>query len=168
MASPRTLFRKIWDSRAVSQLPGAPAILYIDPQLIHEASLPETFTGPASGGPKCGGPTGPSLPRATASRRAGRCPTSSTSGSTGEPKGVMHSFRTMWSAFAFAEVTGLTSSDRLISYLPLAHVAERAVLETTHFRTGCQVFFVESLDTFLADVRRARPTSFGSVPPGPG
>jgi long-chain acyl-CoA synthetase len=87
-----------------------------------------------------------------------------TSGSTGEPKGVMHSFRTMCAAFAFADVTGLTSSDRVISYLPLAHVAERAVLETTHFLTGCQVYFVESLDTFLADVRRARPTVFGSVP----
>ena len=87
-----------------------------------------------------------------------------TSGSTGEPKGVMHSFRTMCAAFAFADVTGLSSSDRVISYLPLAHVAERAVLETTHFLVGCQVFFVESLDTFLADVRRARPTVFGSVP----
>lgn len=87
-----------------------------------------------------------------------------TSGSTGEPKGVMHSFRTMSAAFVFAEVIGLSAEDRLISYLPLAHVAERAVLETTHFRVGYQVFFAESLDTFLDDVKRARPTAFGSVP----
>lgn len=87
-----------------------------------------------------------------------------TSGSTGEPKGVMHSFRTMCAAFVFADVMGLASSDRLISYLPLAHVAERALLEVTHFLVGYQVFFAESVDTFLADVRRARPTVFGSVP----
>lgn len=87
-----------------------------------------------------------------------------TSGSTGEAKGVMHSFRTMCAAYAYADVFGLTAEDRLISYLPLAHVAERAILETTMCRVGYQVFFAESLDTFLADLRRAKPTVFGSVP----
>ena len=87
-----------------------------------------------------------------------------TSGSTGEPKGVMHSFRTMCAAWKFADVAGMSADDRMISYLPLAHVAERALLETTNFKYGYHVFFAESLDTFVADVQRAQPTVFGSVP----
>lgn len=87
-----------------------------------------------------------------------------TSGSTGTPKGVMHSFRTMDHSRAICEIAGITASDRFISYLPLAHVAERALLEATCFITGFSVWFVEKLDTFIQDVQRARPTVFGSVP----
>ena len=51
----------------------------------------------------------------------------------------------------------------MISYLPLAHVAARARLQTTNFITGYRVFFAESLETFIQHVQRARPTVFGSV-----
>ncbi len=87
-----------------------------------------------------------------------------TSGSTGEPKGVMHSFKTMASGFVFCDLAKMTPADRLLSYLPLSHVAERAVLETTNFKVGYQVFFAEGLETFLQDLARARPTLFGTVP----
>lgn len=87
-----------------------------------------------------------------------------TSGSTGVPKGVMHSFRTMSGASLFTEELGMRSTDRVLSYLPLAHAFERAVIETTTFIVGFHVFFAESLDTFVADLRRARPTVFVSVP----
>ena len=87
-----------------------------------------------------------------------------TSGSTGEPKGALHSFRTMAAARVFADTIPLRPDDRMISYLPLAHVAERACLETTNFLIGYHVYFAESLDTFVNDLRRARPTVFGSVP----
>lgn len=87
-----------------------------------------------------------------------------TSGSTGKPKGVMHTFRTMNATGVYVDVFGITGEERAISYLPLAHVAERALLETINFRVGFHVFFAESLDTFIDDVRRARPTFFGSVP----
>jgi long-chain acyl-CoA synthetase len=87
-----------------------------------------------------------------------------TSGSTGTPKGVMHSFRTMDHSRSVCELAGMHRDDRFVSYLPLSHVAERALLETTTFLIGYSVWFVEKLDTFIADVQRARPTIFGSVP----
>lgn len=87
-----------------------------------------------------------------------------TSGSTGEPKGAMHSFRSMCAAGALTDAFGLTPEDRMLSYLPLAHVAERACMETPNFKVGFRVFFAESLETFPTDLRRARPTIFGSVP----
>ena len=54
--------------------------------------------------------------------------------------------------------------DRMLSYLPLAHVVERVLVEHGWLRTGMQVYFAETLDTFTADVQRARPTVFFSVP----
>jgi 3-isopropylmalate/(R)-2-methylmalate dehydratase large subunit len=42
--TPRTLFEKIWDAHVVSQAEGAPAILYIDLQLVHEVTSPQAFT----------------------------------------------------------------------------------------------------------------------------
>lgn len=87
-----------------------------------------------------------------------------TSGSTGVPKGVMHSFRTMCSALAFAEVIGMSNKDRMLSYLPLAHAYERAVVETPAMKTGMHIYFAEKLDTFVLDLQRARPTIFLSVP----
>jgi long-subunit acyl-CoA synthetase (AMP-forming) len=54
--------------------------------------------------------------------------------------------------------------DRILSYLPLAHVAERLIVENQSTYFGFQVFFSESLATFVDDLRRARPTVFFSVP----
>ena len=88
-----------------------------------------------------------------------------TSGTTGVPKGVMHSFATFaWAIASGLKRVPLDSSARLLSYLPLAHVAERALIEHALLATGMHVFFAESLDTFTADLQRARPTVFFSVP----
>jgi long-chain acyl-CoA synthetase len=88
-----------------------------------------------------------------------------TSGTTGAPKGVMHSFE----AFAWAVQSGLkriplNGSTRMLSYLPLSHVVERALVEHGQLATGMHVYFAESLSTFTTDMRRARPTVFFSVP----
>ncbi|MGI8770734.1 MAG: AMP-binding protein [Acidobacteriaceae bacterium] len=88
-----------------------------------------------------------------------------TSGTTGTPKGVMHPFRT----FAhmgrdIAQLGGFTSEERIFSYLPLAHIAERGIVEALGLHVGFQVFFGDSLETFVADLQRARPTLFFSVP----
>jgi len=88
-----------------------------------------------------------------------------TSGTTGMPKGVMHSFGNIgWSAGPPEARGSLTPEDRMLSYLPLAHVAERWLVEANSIRAGFRVYFAESLDTFAADLRRARPTYFISVP----
>ncbi len=88
-----------------------------------------------------------------------------TSGSTGHPKGVMLSFgQMMASARGVTAMMSISDADRMLSYLPLAHVYERWMVETVSLLTGMQVFFGESLATFAADRRRARPTIFVSVP----
>jgi long-chain acyl-CoA synthetase len=88
-----------------------------------------------------------------------------TSGTTGMPKGVMHSFETMANA-SQSGLKRITASvdDRVLSYLPLAHVAERNAIENFSLQCGNRIFFAESLDTFAQDLRRARPTLFFSVP----
>jgi long-subunit acyl-CoA synthetase (AMP-forming) len=52
----------------------------------------------------------------------------------------------------------------MLSYLPLAHVFERTFVELGSLYSGFQLYFAESLDTFVQDLQRARPTLFLSVP----
>ncbi|NMY96837.1 AMP-binding protein [Pseudomonas proteolytica] len=88
-----------------------------------------------------------------------------TSGTTGLPKGVMHTFGGLaFAATRGTELFGLGEGDRLLSYLPLCHVAERMFVEMAAIYTGQTVFFAESLDTFLTDLQRARPTALFGVP----
>ncbi len=88
-----------------------------------------------------------------------------TSGSTGNPKGVMTSFRAMMSIpVGMAETLPMNNDDRVMSYLPLSHVFERGALEMPSLQFGYHVFFTEGLATFAQDLRRARPTIFFSVP----
>ena len=88
-----------------------------------------------------------------------------TSGSTGTPKGVMLSFEAMRiGGEGFAKTLELTKESRMLSYLPLAHVFERACVEATSIVVGFPLYFADSLDTFVEDLRRARPTAFISVP----
>ncbi|HEY0914413.1 MAG TPA: AMP-binding protein [Solimonas sp.] len=88
-----------------------------------------------------------------------------TSGSTGQPKGVMQTFRSFnVCGTMMRDVIPANQHDRMLSYLPLAHVAERLVVENNSTYHGFHVFFAESLETFVTDLRRARPTIFFSVP----
>jgi len=88
-----------------------------------------------------------------------------TSGSTGKPKGVMLSFGNMaFAAEGGMEVLGVGDNERMLSYLPLAHVFERTFVELASLYAGFQLYFAESLDTFVQDLQRAQPTLFLSVP----
>ncbi len=88
-----------------------------------------------------------------------------TSGTTGAPKGAMHRFGGFaHDARVLTRMLGLTSEQRMFSYLPLAHILERVGSEATSFLMGNHLFFTEGLETFLQDLERARPTVFLAVP----
>ncbi|MCF6194304.1 MAG: AMP-binding protein [Kangiellaceae bacterium] len=88
-----------------------------------------------------------------------------TSGSTGNPKGVVLSFNNFASAAKEAvDSSDFTSEDRVLSYLPLAHITERGLIQTTSYYSGCKIYFVDSLETFVHDLKMASPSFFISVP----
>lgn len=93
-----------------------------------------------------------------------------TSGSTGTPKGVMHSFERFSAAAQgirddLRRRIGQDAPYRVLSYLPLSHIFERSWIQGAALVDGrTHMFFAEALDTFLADLQRARPTLFISVP----
>ncbi len=88
-----------------------------------------------------------------------------TSGSTGKPKGAMMSFEAMHkSARGISEYLNTHADDRILSYLPLSHSFERWVVASHSLYAGFPLYFAESLDTFLQDLQRTRPTLFISVP----
>lgn len=88
-----------------------------------------------------------------------------TSGSTGNPKGVVLTFRNIvYGATAMFSLREPGPDESTISYLPLAHITERALVEYASLYAGSMVTFVESLETFPDDLRGANVTSFLSVP----
>jgi long-chain acyl-CoA synthetase len=88
-----------------------------------------------------------------------------TSGSTGVPKGAMLPFSSMLGPTeGLMKILNVTSEDRYLSYLPIAHSMERWLGECMALYAGHHIFYAESLDTFVHDLNRARPTLFLSVP----
>jgi long-chain acyl-CoA synthetase len=88
-----------------------------------------------------------------------------TSGTTGKPKGVMHTV----SAFD-ATVTqgvkelGIQQHPKLFSYLPMSHIAERMGIEMMGIYQGGTFSFPESLETFPKNLADTQPTHFFAVP----
>jgi long-chain acyl-CoA synthetase len=91
-----------------------------------------------------------------------------TSGTTGQPKGAVHNFRalSLWAKSMLPAIgpnpTG--ELDRILSYLPLAHIAERAIVEVNCLFMPIHIFFTEGQPTFLTDLIRSRCTLFFSIP----
>jgi long-subunit acyl-CoA synthetase (AMP-forming) len=92
-----------------------------------------------------------------------------TSGTTGTPKGVVLTYEAPHQ-LAVAESTqpvyGIFqgNAQRVLSYLPLNHVAERFVTEIAGILAGSEIYFAESIETFATNLRVARPTMFFAVP----
>ena len=88
-----------------------------------------------------------------------------TSGSTGVPKGAQLTFAAMLGPTdGIQKILHVTPEDRYLSYLPIAHAMERWLGECMPLYGGHHIFYAESLDTFVHDLNRARPTLFLSVP----
>ncbi|MBC7698833.1 long-chain fatty acid--CoA ligase [Aquabacterium sp.] len=88
-----------------------------------------------------------------------------TSGTTGPPKAVVLSHANLaWSATALGQALAATAQERVISYLPLAHVAEQMVSIHTPALVGFPIYFARSLDELGEHLREVRPTIFFGVP----
>ena len=89
-----------------------------------------------------------------------------TSGTTGDPKGVMLSHRNLvWTADHLMRATGMgDEGEVLLSYLPLAHIAEQLLTLHGPLLVGAEVYFAQSLEKLPEDLREARPTLFFGVP----
>jgi long-chain acyl-CoA synthetase len=88
-----------------------------------------------------------------------------TSGTTGKPKGAMHSHGGLVHATRNAAVRlPLFETDERMCFLPLCHIAERLVGAYSAMYTGAVLNFVENPDTIPENVREISPTVFFAVP----
>ncbi len=88
-----------------------------------------------------------------------------TSGTTGKPKGVMHSS----SAFDKTVTQGVKElgtqlHPSLFSYLPMSHIAERMGIEMMGIYQGGMFSFSETLESFPKNLSDTQPTHFFAVP----
>jgi long-chain acyl-CoA synthetase len=90
-----------------------------------------------------------------------------TSGTTGEPKGVMLTHENIWWTAIHSEQSvpvGDADNARTLSYLPLSHIAERMISHFLHIYYGTQTWFAESIQTLQRDLQDCKPTYFFGVP----
>ncbi len=88
-----------------------------------------------------------------------------TSGTTGPPKAVMATHANLISAInGLAPIVDLSAADRVLSYLPLAHILERINSEIRLYCAGNSLWFCASIADMPAELRDLRPTCFVGVP----
>lgn len=112
-----------------------------------------------------GGDEGEIKRRTAAAKAEDVCSLIYTSGTTGSPKAVMLTHGNVsWIARRAVELIDVGVGDRLISYLPLSHIAEQVVSLYLSMATGACVHFARSLETLADDLRDVRPHVFLGVP----
>jgi long-chain acyl-CoA synthetase len=88
-----------------------------------------------------------------------------TSGTTGPPKGVMLSHRNLaWTAERAVELLSIQTSDSVLSYLPLSHIAEQVFTIHGAITAGYQVYYAESGLKVAENLREVQPTVIFGVP----
>jgi long-chain acyl-CoA synthetase len=87
-----------------------------------------------------------------------------TSGTTGDPKGVMLTHNNVASnVLATCLVLEVSDADNTISFLPLSHILQR-MADYVFFRSGCSLAYPRSVETLVDDMKVVRPTIVVSVP----
>jgi len=87
-----------------------------------------------------------------------------TSGTTGKPKGVMHSHKNIISNVrACLSLLPVKEQHRALSFLPLNHVFER-MLSYLYISAGIAIYYAESVDTIGDNMRQVKPHIFATVP----
>ncbi|CAN7272480.1 long-chain fatty acid--CoA ligase [Acidovorax sp. LjRoot66] len=88
-----------------------------------------------------------------------------TSGTTGKPKGAMHTHGALtYTVRGYNTLISRTEDDEAMCFLPLCHIAERMGGEYFSLYTGSRLNFVENPDTVPENVREIAPTVFTAVP----
>jgi long-chain acyl-CoA synthetase len=89
-----------------------------------------------------------------------------TSGTTGPPKGVMLShYNLCWTAESLIRAMGLDpTAMRVVSYLPMAHIAERTTSHYFGAGFGAEVIPCPETGLLAGYLREVRPTLFFGVP----
>lgn len=88
-----------------------------------------------------------------------------TSGTTGEPKGVVLTHRNIVSnAFSVSKRFEVSCEEVYLSYLPLAHMFERTCGYYAMVFAGASIAYAEGISTLAEDVARVRPTLLVAVP----
>jgi long-chain acyl-CoA synthetase len=88
-----------------------------------------------------------------------------TSGTTGPPKGVMLTHGNLaWKAKLLVDILQAIPGDCMLSYLPLAHVAEQMATIHVAVTAGFPPYFAESIDKLADNLKEVRPTVFFGVP----
>lgn len=87
-----------------------------------------------------------------------------TSGSSGLPKGVEHTYGSMSSALeSLTKSVDIKPTDRMLAHLMLSHVAERAAVETSFYQP-MTIYFSESPKTLKDELPQVKPTLFLTIP----
>jgi long-chain acyl-CoA synthetase len=88
-----------------------------------------------------------------------------TSGTTGKPKGAMHSHKGLvYTVRGYNTLIAQDEHDERMCFLPLCHIAERLGGEYFSLYTGAILNFVENPETIPENVREIAPTVFTAVP----
>ncbi len=88
-----------------------------------------------------------------------------TSGTTGPPKAVMLSHRNVaWTALIARDLVDARPADRMLSYLPLSHIAEQMFSLHGSVTAGYAIYFAESLPRLADNLKEVEPTVFFAVP----
>ncbi|MDI1483311.1 long-chain fatty acid--CoA ligase [Polyangium sp. y55x31] len=87
-----------------------------------------------------------------------------TSGTTGPPKGAMISHRNILVTLAGVHFNAFSRTDISLSFLPMAHAAERILAFWGRIDFGIATAYATSVPAVLEELKEVRPTLFGSVP----